>query len=444
MIKYFQVQKMRKDNMQRTKAYILREAPLQIIFSPFFFLLTVAIVFATDVEAEISLVKAIEMAAVSEPIVLIERKNIESKELELQTLREEVYPSLGLSVDSGVADVSGGSIALTLTQVLYDWGLLQSEIQAATQEKIIATTFLKTELENLALEMGTLFIEVQFIEERMRVTKEFIEQIAKIFEQVQQRAQSGVGDNAEVARTRLELGRAEEQFLSLSQERDILLTQIAFKIGAEVDGIQAPPVLNLTNRYGALPEIQAIVSLSPEVIQAQAARAASEANVAKVKASRLPTIQLKAQARRDVGLGRTRSSIGLSTDLNLNTGSFGRRAIEIAQAELESSELALASIKKKKIFQFQTSLKELTALSRELSARERQMRTSEEVIRSYEQQFEIGQRELIDLLNTQRDLYDAMIERIDIMEAEKQKSYEIIAGVGALGSLVSAVSGGSR
>ena len=394
---------------------------------------------AAAAQGELKITDAIRMAAAAEPLVLIEKKNIESRELELQTLREEVYPDLGLSFDSNGVDGGSGSIVLTVTQVLFDWGLLQSEIEAATQEKVIATTFLKTELENVALDIGTLFIQSQYTSDRIKETELFIEKIAQINTQVMQRAQTGVGDNAEVARAMLELSRAQDLLERLRRDQEILLTQIAFRIGQDVSKISNPPSLNLTQRYRTRAEIEATVLQSPDIVQARAVRASSEANLKRVKAARLPTIQLRAQARRDVGIGRTRSSIGISTDLNLNAGNFGRRAIDLAEAELAASELSVQSIKKKQIFQFETSLKEINAVAQELLAKDAQMKTAEQVIENYEKQFQIGQRELIDLLNTQRDLYDAKIDSISLREEAKQTEYEITASIGALGSLVAAV-----
>lgn len=55
---------------------------------------------------------------------------------------------------------------------------------------------------------------------------------------------------------------------------------------------------------------------------------------------------------------------------------------------------------------------------------------------TYEEQFTAGQRDLIDVLTTGRDLYDAQIDQVETYEDRKRTEYEAAHDLGVLGTLI--------
>ncbi|MFP3354269.1 hypothetical protein R0K04_23240, partial [Pseudoalteromonas sp. SIMBA_153] len=83
----------------------------------------------------------------------------------------------------------------------------------------------------------------------------------------------------------------------------------------------------------------------------------------------------------------------------------------------------------------QNALSQLRTLLATEAARKGQLVESQRVLDTYEEQFIGGQRELIDLLTTGRDLYDARIDVIDTYDERKRTEYQNARDLGVLGTL---------
>ena len=83
-----------------------------------------------------------------------------------------------------------------------------------------------------------------------------------------------------------------------------------------------------------------------------------------------------------------------------------------------------------------SALQQISILRRTEKARAQQLLESQRVLDTYEQQFIGGQRELLDLLTTGRDLYDSEIEKIDTYEERKRTEYQAAHDLGVLGTLI--------
>jgi adhesin transport system outer membrane protein len=85
-------------------------------------------------------------------------------------------------------------------------------------------------------------------------------------------------------------------------------------------------------------------------------------------------------------------------------------------------------------------LEQLQIIRRTQASKARQLAESNTVLENYEEQFIAGQRELIDVLTTARDLYDAQIEQLDTYAEGKRTEYNAAHDLGVLGTLILASS----
>lgn len=391
---------------------------------------------AAPVLAQMSLAEAARLATALDPNVTAMRQQVASSSLGIQAAQDEYYPSLSVSADSGSTSADGAGISLTVSQVLYDWGLIRSKIKAATQARVQAVADLKIAVEDLTLLVSETFLDVEIAERKLQLTREYLAYADRLAKQAEDRARAGVGDNGEVARARLEIARARDQLNNLLSDRELRLSQVAFLTGRNVSGVIAPPSLNYSARYDSASEIQAAIRIAPDYIAGRARTTEAEANVERSKAARLPTIKLQAQGRADLNGGRTRSSIGLSAGVDLNTSGFGGRAIQMAEADLAAAKSSLLAIERQMTNTAMTSLKQIASLRATEGSRVVQLEQAERVLANYEDQFVAGQRELIDVLTTGRDLYDAKIDQVETYDERKRTEYQAARDLGVLGSLI--------
>jgi adhesin transport system outer membrane protein len=149
---------------------------------------------------------------------------------------------------------------------------------------------------------------------------------------------------------------------------------------------------------------------------------------------------LQAQGRADLNGGKSRAAIGLSTGVDLSSSGLGRRQIQAAQLDLQAAESTLVFTERELTNTAASALQQIEILRRTESARSQQLIESKRVLDNYEQQFIGGQRELLDLLTTGRDLYDSEIEKISTYEERKRAEYQAAHDLGVLGTLIIAAS----
>ncbi|NKX42026.1 TolC family protein [Rhodobacteraceae bacterium R_SAG2] len=398
------------------------------------FALVVAL--ATPVGAQVSLRTAVLQATERDGEVAALRQKVASRSIDIQSARDEYYPSISVSGDTSTTDSDGPGITLTVSQVLFDWGLIRSKINAASHVRVQAVSDLKMAVEGLTLQVAEYFIDIEMIDRKIERTRDYTAFAQRIADQAQARAQAGIGDNGEVARARLEIARAEDQLSQLVSNRRIALSQIEFLVGRQVGAIVAPPDLGYARRYAEAAKIRSAVRISPDYVAARAGADEAAAGVETAKASRLPTIKLQAQGRAALNGGKSSAAIGLSTGVDLSSSGLGRRKIQSAELNLQAAKSTLVFTERELTNTATSALQQISILRRTENARAQQLLESQRVLDNYEQQFIGGQRELLDLLTTGRDLYDSEIEKIDTYEERKRTEYQAAHDLGVLGTLI--------
>ncbi len=84
-----------------------------------------------------------------------------------------------------------------------------------------------------------------------------------------------------------------------------------------------------------------------------------------------------------------------------------------------------------------SALQRLSLLRQSEQSKALQLAESEKVLDTYEKQFVAGRREILDLLTTGRDLYDAQIDEIETYDERKRTAYEAAKDLGVLGTMLS-------
>lgn len=406
-----------------------------------FGVLSLALGFAIPAAAQMSLRQAVLHATERDGNVLSLRQKVASRSVEIEAERDAYYPSISLSGDSSTTDSNGPGLVLSVSQVLYDWGLIRSKIEAASQVRVKAVSDLKMAVEDISLMVSEYFLDVEVIDLKIQKTRNYVSLARRIAGQAEDRALAGISDNGEVARARLEIARADDQLAQLVANRRMALSQIAFLTGKLVNTLQRPPELGFTQHYSKTAKIRSAVRIAPDYVAARAGADEAKAGVKTAKASRLPTIKLQAQGRTDLNGGNTRTAVGLSTGVDLSSSGLGRRQVQSAELNLRAAQSSMLSTERELTNTATTAVEQIQILRRTESARQSQLVESERVLENYEQQFIAGQRELLDVLTTARDLYDSRIDTIDTYDERKRTEYNAARDLGVLGTLILAASG---
>ncbi len=146
---------------------------------------------------------------------------------------------------------------------------------------------------------------------------------------------------------------------------------------------------------------------------------------------------LKAQGIQELNGGRGRSaSIGLTTSLDFDASDISGRATQAAEQDLAAATSLQLAVERRLQNQLRTYVQQVQSLATTEAAQDKQLDQAEVVRKSYEQQFVGGKRQLVDVLSSARDFYDAQIDKIDTYNMRIQTEYQAAQSVGMLGSLI--------
>ncbi|REF69534.1 MULTISPECIES: TolC family protein [Paracoccus] len=389
-----------------------------------------------------TLPQAVLVASERDPGITAMRQQVARRSVDIEAARDQRYPQFSISADTNTTDANGAGVTLTVSQVLYDWGRVRNLIASTSQERVKSVSELKMGIEQLTLEVSNFYLDIEVLDRKIARTRDYLGFAQRIAEHAAARAQGGLGDSGEVARAELEIARTEERLDQLTSERGLALSQLAFLMGRAPGSIAKPPELGFAGRYAKADAVEAAVRLSPDFIAANAELGVAEAGIALARAERLPVIRLQAQGRADLDGGRSRTAVGLAAGVDLNAGSFSGRQIQSAQLEADAARSNMEAIRRNLANGAQSAVERVRVLRASEASQSRQLAQAQQVLDSYEEQFVGGQRELIDLLTTGRDLYDAQIDSIATYDARKRTEYQAAHDLGVLGTLILANSAG--
>ncbi|MDV4145682.1 MULTISPECIES: TolC family protein [Shimia] len=402
----------------------------------FFGFFIFAVLAPATAQAQMSLQEAVLKAIAREPGIEALRQEVAVKAVDIEAARDAYFPTIGLSGETSTTNSNGPGVTLTVSQVLFDWGQIRHEIAAKTQIRIQAMADLKQAIEELTFEVAGYFLDVEVMAQKIRRTKTYMTFAYRIAEQAEERSKARLSDVSEVARARLEITRAEDQLSQLLANREIALAQLEFLVGQRLGGTLTPPELRFDRRFNTADQIRTAIYASPDYLAAKSAVAEAEAGVKQAKVARFPKIELQAQGRVDLNGGRTQTALGLTAGVDLSSRGFGQRRIQAAQLELKGAQSEVAAVERNLLNSGQSALKRLGLLRRSEKSRSIQLIDAEKVLETYEKQFVAGRKELLDILTTGRDLYDAQIDEIDTYDERKRTEYEAAKDLGVLGTLL--------
>lgn len=383
-----------------------------------------------------SLPQAVRVATQQDATIRALQQDIARETTGIEVAKDGKRPqiSIGGSTSSTTGDAG---LTLTLSQVLFDWGAVKSRIEAATQERAKVVATLKMAVEELSYQISELYIGLEVADMKLAKTQEYSAFAQRIAAQSEARVAGGLSDSAEIARARLEIARANERLTQLTSDRTIQLTQLEFLVGEPVAAPQLAPNLSFAERFASSSAAIAAVVLAPDYIIARAEVDIAASGISAAKAASRPKIALQAEARQELTGGRGRSAaVGLTAGVDLTTSGMRGRGVTMANQALESAKSRLNAVERMLQNNIRTYAQELRLLRTNEQSQQEQLDRAQEVLTAYEEQFIGGKRELIDILTTGRDLYEAQIAAIETFNARKITEYEAARSVGMLGSVL--------
>ena len=401
-----------------------------------------------------TLLEAVEEALRTNPDVLIDASRQQSAGAASVQALGGYLPRIDLSLGRGPSRSDnattlasyGGAIhqrrydrSLTLTQMLFDGFGTSSEVNRNRARYISASEKREFTSEQVALRVVENYLEVLRQQEIITLTQENLNLHQRTFDQIKLRASSGVGrkSDQDQIEARLALSRAN----LASAEANLQVAEINYKmvVGSMPKMLVKPkaPDVRLMPKNIDL-AIRAAMANTHILKSARADVDAAIAQHQSAKSSLYPRLDLELSANKNDLVSPTDNQKDLNHSVMLRMrynlfkgGSDAARVTETWHLAEEAKE-----IMRRAELQLEQSVR--LSWNAHTSAKERlphllkHAESSQLTRDAYSKQFSLGQRTLLDLLDTENEYYTASVNNLNGIFVEMFSRYRLLADMGLL------------
>jgi len=405
------------------------------------------------------LLDAVQKAVLKNPDVLSRWHNFQAAVKETDSARGGYFPRVDLSVDKGrernqlpSADpsmMSRNGVTLTLTQMLYDGFATRNEVRRLTNAQLTRYYELLDASENAALEAVRAYYDVSRNRKLFELTEDNYVSHRTAFEQIKQKVQAGVGRRVDLEQA---FGR-----LALSESNLTLDNANIHDVSARFQRIigELPPAdmnaqasqatqgklgkMILPN--AAEPTLSVAVEFHPAILAAMENVRSSQYELYGRWAKYQPNVNLRISQTKNMNYsgveGLTNDAVAeVVLSWNLFNGGSDRARVGQFSARLE----AARDLRDKTCRDIRMTLaiayNDVWKIREQLNFLDQHQLAIEKARGAYQKQFEIGQRSLLDLLDTENELYQA---KRSYVNAEYDLSIAQARTFAGMGRLVSSL-----
>lgn len=368
--------------------------------------------------------QAVQEAISRNPEVLSRFHALQSSQAEQDVARAPLRPRVDAQAFGGYARSSSAGTTnsysrpganLQLRQLIYDGDVAGSDLRRAGFTKLSRYYDFRASSNQVALDTVQAYLDVQRYRELELLARDNWGFHNETMQQIERRAQAGVGRRVDLE---LALGRA-----ALSQSNWLTDTSNLHDVAQRFERLvgRAAPMQSLEpvpDAASLLPEpkqvLQDALRSNPSFLSAVAGIRAARADLNARRGAKSPTVELVAQTGVDRTLSSARaaertnnSSVQVLLNYNLYRGGADEARVRQAQESVYTAQdirdNACRNIRQTAVIAYN----DMRRLRDQLVLLEQHQLSSEKAREAYRQQFDIGQRSLLDLLDTENELFQA-------------------------------------
>lgn len=372
-----------------------------------------------------TLEQSVEQAVLSNPEIGAQYQNFQSS-LEGQKVgRGRLMPEVnvqgwtgrewrGSSSNSESNDWTRTGYSLSLRQLLFDGFSTINDVRQLGFEKLADYYTLLASVDSLALQASQAYLDVQRFREQQDLARDNYSMHQSILGQISERSDSGVGRGVDEVQAQARLALAQTNYMTATGNLNDVLQRYRRIVGAPAaENLQTPPQVAKSLPVNPV-DFADSVRVNPTVLAKQALVQAAKAGKASAKGHFSPTLELRAATGRDrdqppgyTGRDAQASNVQLMMSMNLFRGGADvarvRQTAAQAYAARDVRDYTCRNVQQ----DLSVAWNNVVRLRQQLPFLQEHESAISRVRVAYMQQFKIGQRSLLDLLDTENELFDA-------------------------------------
>ncbi|MCL5061041.1 MAG: TolC family outer membrane protein [Candidatus Thermoplasmatota archaeon] len=399
-------------------------------------------------QPSVTLQDAVKKAIVGNPEVQARWHAFLSSRHEQDVARGGYFPRVDLTTNVGRENLTQPSLpsthytrrgaALSLNQMIYDGFATRDEVARLAYAKLVRYYEVLDASESIALEAVQAYLDVLRYRELSTLAQENFAQHDQIFRQIQERVQAGVGRRVDLEQAGGRLALAQSNMLTEASNLHDVSARYLRIVGELPPGEMIAPELL---KQGIPPSVEEALKLAyqgnPAFNAAIENVRAAQAEARGRQANFQPRIDLRASqgvAFNNNGVAGRRGDqvVELVLNYNLFKGGSDRALVnQYAERLAQSKELrdkACRDLRQTLAIAFNN----IHNLSRQLGFLDQHQLAIEKAREAYRKQYDIGQRTLLDLLDTENEYFQARRAYVNATFQHAIAHARTLAGMGNL------------
>lgn len=339
--------------------------------------------------------------------------------------------------DSAAVSSSGSELGLTLTQMLFDGFSTSNNVDRTSSEAEAQKYTLLAQANNTALSISQAYINVLKYQQLLKLAQDNLSTHTAILDDIEKRSTSGVSSSADLVQTKGRVSQAQANVLSAENNLEDAKASFFRLTHLNVDSFEQP-IPEMTKTPSDLASAKTYAQKNhPTIISADKDLLATEYQYEASKSNFYPKVTIEASQYRYDGVDgyeNTRDSGQVMLRMRYNLFNGGA---DIAQKRAAASQMAEAKDVK------MNALRELdeglslawnakSTLNKQRQFMDDHVNSSLQTVLAYRKQFLIGNRSLLDVLNTENELFEARQNLVSTTYDEIYSDYRILNATGQL------------
>lgn len=375
-----------------------------------------------------SLLDTLQAALMDHPAVKARRSEMAAAQFDLDGAKWARFPSLTVTAqadqDRNAPNVAVDQRVARLEQPIWAGGRISSGVDRANAQVGQADASLLATQQELLQQTGGAFFEVLRLEARLSSARQNTLEHRNLVDLIRRRVELEASPESDrtVAESRAQLAKSEE--IQINRQLESVRLQLDQLVGKVVGPLRRPVPVRSVKYATEEDAIKVALSFSPQRRASQAQADASAAEVGVAKSQLWPSLVAGYQQTWQTVNGNSLTDGQGFVGLQFQPGS-GLSSLSLARAAESRRQAAIDSIvavDRQVVASVGAVLSEIFNFQAQLEPARITVRGTEEVVESYLRQYQIGRKGWLDVLNAQREKFQAKSALSDVefgLEAAK-------------------------
>ena len=400
-----------------------------------------------------------QKAMVNNPDVLSHWHDFKAATKEINVARGGYFPKVDLSSNAGNEQLTTplaqfqpisssfyrDTTTVTLTQMLYDGFITRDEVRRLNHVQLSRYFEWSDAMENSALETSQAYFDLMRHRALYRLSEDNFVSHRVVYEQIQLKVKAGVGRAVDLEQAKGRLALSESNLVTDNANvHDVnarllrLVNEAPSTEGPARDATGSPDELvKLVPKNAAVAQLASAIENNPGVLAAVENVKAAQSDLDERRGKYQPRVDLVLSQSRGQNaggvLGENRDAVA-QVVMSWNLFSGGSDA---ARSDQYMEHLLAARSKRDKVCRDVRQAVDLAyhgvwTMTEQLSFLEQRQKAIEKARYAYKKQFDLGQRSLLDLLDSENELFQAKRAYINAVYDRAINVSKMLAGTGKL------------